>query len=72
MPFQLQPDKIATKLRELNLNGTWNEVSGLFAVTQVEAKLDSVAFNPGTGVVVKLFVNTRTGEMKMFPANLFE
>lgn len=72
MPFQLQADKIATKLRELNLNGTWNQVEGLFAVTQVEAKPDNVAFNPGAGVVLKLFINTGTGEIKMFPANLFE
>lgn len=50
----------------------WVPVDGFFTATNLSFKLDSTpVFNPNAGYPLKLFVNTRTGEVKMFDARRF-
>jgi len=51
---------------------TWQPIDGVQSFTTVDRKApNSVSFNIGSGLVVKGFVNTTTGEIKVFPAKLF-
>lgn len=76
------PLKVLQKINELNskelrdVSGQiipqWTSISGYFALTGFEFGNGSPNFNPGFGVPVKVFMNTRTGEIKTFSANHFE
>lgn len=56
-------------IRDLNSQGgTWTSVDGVHALTQVSKEGEVYNFNPAAGVVVKIFINTTTGEIKLFPA----
>lgn len=72
--LNLDAQKIHNKIEELNRTqgGSWQEVGGLFAITVVEPKEDSIAFNPASGLILKPFFNQATGEVKIFPAKIFE
>ena len=50
----------------------WIAVAGYFAVTGFSYNQSTPTFNPNYGYTVKVFVNTDSGEVKMFASNLFE
>ncbi|MDE1970779.1 MAG: hypothetical protein KGI50_04380 [Patescibacteria group bacterium] len=77
------PLKIQAQLNELNRQSTpdgqpvvneWIAFQGYSALTyaQLEASSPLPRFNPTMGIVVKTFLNTRTGEIKTFNAYMFE
>lgn len=53
--------------------GAWAVPEGVHALTQV-TKEDSgqLAFNPGSGIPVKVFFNQSTGEIRLYPAMMFD
>jgi hypothetical protein len=51
--------------------GTWQPVNEVFSYISVSGNWDNVQFNPSRGYLVKLFVNTVTGEVKAFPLRMF-
>lgn len=53
-------------------SGQWVAMSGVQALTNVEKNGDSFSFLPASGTPVKVFLNKTTGEIKLFPALLFE
>ncbi len=58
-------------IEELNKSGDkWVPASGVHALTLVNKNNNDYQFNPASGVLVKVFLNTRTGEIKLFPAKL--
>lgn len=62
---------IITYLNGLN-QGAWIALDGVQALTTVTYTTPSdISFNIGSGVVIKTFVNQRTGEIKLFPAKMF-
>jgi hypothetical protein len=70
------PNKVADKIRELNngkKDGPWLSVQGnnYLPFAQIDNK-DTFKFDTNRGYVVKLFINIHTGEMRQFPAALFE
>lgn len=53
--------------------GTWNAIEGYFALTGFEFdKGNGNVFNPSFGVPVKVFMNTTTGEIRVFSAYFFQ
>lgn len=50
----------------------WTAVPGYFALTGFNNTGGIPAFNANYGYIVKIFVNSKTGEMKIYPFNLFE
>ena len=82
------PLRVQAKVNELNLleaqisggftsvnpqiSQVWRDVPGFFAVTGFSNDDGKPIFNPSFGVTVKVFTNTRTGEIKMFSSKLFE
>lgn len=51
---------------------TWVPLDGLYALTTViNSGSNNISFNPGSGIVVKTFLNQITGEIKIFPAKIF-
>jgi len=71
------PELIRNKLRELNSGetGDWEEITGNHALTSVDGDFRSnsnVVFKPASGIPIKGFLNRRTGEIKIFPAVMFE
>lgn len=52
--------------------GSWKAVDGEFAFTSIERKEGgTVNFKIGSGLPVKVFLNSETGELRMFPAKMF-
>lgn len=50
----------------------WIALDGIQALTTViNSGSGNISFNPGSGIVVKTFVNQTTGEIKLFPAKIF-
>lgn len=74
--MKIDPDKIQKKLDELNAGtGTvkpWIAVDGYNAITQANIDTSPPTFLPASGILVKVFVNRQTGELKNFPLVLFE
>ena len=70
------PQKVQDKVTELNKltkGQEWIPAIGFHAMTVVEiAKAgQKPVFNPASGLIVRSFVNTTTGEIKSFAATLF-
>ncbi len=68
-------DKIKKHTEWLNTitSGVWIAASGTFALTEVQGEnINSLTFFPSKGIIVKVFMNTQNGEMRIFPANMFE
>lgn len=65
---------IDQKIAELSrlTNHIWKEAQGYHALTMVDIRTSGVAFNPASGIPIKVFVDTVSGELKMFPASMFE
>jgi hypothetical protein len=55
-------------------NNAWVAVPGYVALTGFNFDPDNnkPVFNPGYGYPIKLFVNIKNGELKIYPASLFE
>ena len=78
----VNPIKIQGKIAELNALSTppghptvneWVAFDGYSALTYASYGTDYIPqFNPTIGIVVKAFINWRTGEIKIFNARLFE
>ena len=86
MPFHnLDPNKIQAKINELNAENMalraergnileaddWALIPGIYIINEVNAKPDEVEIKPW-GLIIKLFINKKTGEIKSFPARMFE
>lgn len=68
------PNKIITQQNWLNslISGqTWVAVQGYHSLTSATVDT-SITFYPTSGYIVKIFVNTTTGEIRMFPYQIFE
>jgi len=77
-PMPQDQVKIDAKIQELKTLTThdWIAVEGYHALTSVQinsvSSSTSANFNPGSGIPVKAFIDTITGEIKVFPYKLFE
>ncbi|MBI3549441.1 MAG: hypothetical protein HY078_10410 [Elusimicrobia bacterium] len=71
---EIQRRTLDQVLADLEHGGTgpWVVLEGYFAITSVEVILGSVNFNPGKGVPMKAFLNTRTGEIRTFAAKFLD
>lgn len=72
----IDPQRVQNKLNELNATGQpgspfWIVAEGLRALTSMTYENGVVAFNPNNGIPLKVFVNTLSGELKLFDARLF-
>jgi len=68
-------EKIQEKLDELNADeegAPWIEIQGYFSMLKTELNNSKATFHANSGLVVKGFLNTRIGEIRIFPANAFE
>lgn len=64
--------EIIAYLDTLPEGGSWIVLDGVQALTTVTyTTATDIAFNPANGIVIKTFVNQRTGEIKLFPAKIF-
>lgn len=50
----------------------WEEFPGYNALTKFDFNNGSPIFSPASGVPIKAFLNTRTGEIRTFVATIFE
>jgi hypothetical protein len=72
--LQESQELINAKVAQLNANSPagergWTPLAGLHALTQFQFLQNSGAmFTPSSGYPIKVFVNTITGEVKIFPA----
>ena len=74
------PIKVVNKINELNggetkPNGDWIPVEGYNVMINATGGLqpnEKLVFNGNRGFVVKVFINKRNGETKIYPARLFE
>lgn len=67
-------EKVARKLGELNTGFStkpWVPIDGYFSLTNTELKPDGVVFHVDQGLILKTFLNTENGEIRLFPANAF-
>jgi len=74
--------KVQQKINELNqkepkllfpaVSAIWSAVPGYFAITGFDYGQGNPTFNANFGYPIKIFVNQKTGEMKFYPASLFE
>jgi hypothetical protein len=65
-------DQIIQSLNSTTPGQAWIALEGLHALTTViNNGQGNISFNPGSGIVVKTFLNQSTGEIKLFPAKLF-
>lgn len=70
------PEKVAAKKAELNSSDdtkAWDDVVGFHIMSTLNLSTDGAggSVDPGTGVAVKAFINTTTGEVKLFWAKNF-
>lgn len=71
----IDPQKIQEKLAELNSGLTtplWVIAEGINAITTMTLQEGKIIFNPNIGYPVKIFTNTKTGEIKIFDARIFK
>lgn len=66
----LSPQKIEAK--RVSLGPAWKYYTGTYALTQVEVAQPVPNFNPASGIPMVVFVNSITGEIKLFPAVIFQ
>lgn len=74
--MEVDPQKIQQQVNALNVDTPgqiWIVLDGFSALTTVEFKDDGPAtFDPSRGLPLKTFINTVTGEVKIFHANMFK
>ncbi len=67
--------KIDAKLAELNTGLTpaeWVPIDEQSALMKTEIKDGNAVFNMGSALVVKTFMNLKTGELKLYPLSIFK
>lgn len=65
-------NEIIRDLDAIDGAGTWQVIDGVQSLTTVNRQPpNSVAFAIGSGLLIKSFLNRRTGEIKLFPAKMF-
>ena len=71
----MPPRDIRQVVRELSDStggAEWEPIEGVQSLTTVSRQApNGVSFNMGSGVLVKGFINRRTGEIRLFPAKMF-
>lgn len=73
MPDEAKVNAILSTLNGGNTGNDWIAVEGLHAIYSVIIERDnSQTVNPRSGITVKLFFNTKTGEVKTYVANLLK
>jgi len=70
------PEKIKAKIKELNGgkdSGPWDEASGFSIMPSIAFDMQTKGYviTVDTGIMVKLFINTETGDTKTFWAPPF-
>lgn len=50
----------------------WQEFPGYTALTKFEFNNGAAVFTPSSGIPIKAFLNTKTGEIKTYLASIFE
>ncbi len=73
--MEIDKKKIKDKIRELKNESSgdnWISIDGMQALTRAENKNSRWEFNPTSGIILKSFFNLRTGEIKIFPLQIFE
>lgn len=68
--MNLNLQKIEAKRVALGM--AWKYYTGTYALTNVDITTPVPNFNPASGIPLVVFVNTVTGEIKLFPAAIFE
>lgn len=69
--MEIDPVKLAAKLSELGPG--WIFADGLHALTKVQFENGpDPVFYPSSGIPIKVFMNTDTGEIRMFPIAIFK
>lgn len=66
--------EIKDVLNELNKStegSPWICPGGTHALTKVEKKDDNFTFKPDSGIIVKVFFNQISGEIRLYPAMMF-
>jgi len=65
---------IADILQELNRQGPpqWIAADGYHALTSAHLDTGSIKFQPNSGIVVKSFANTTTGEVRTYIAKFLD
>jgi len=65
--------EITRDLDAIDGAGTWQVIDGVQSLTTVNRQPpNAVSFAIGSGLLVKGFLNRRTGEIKLFPAKMFD
>jgi len=73
-PINLQ--LVQNKVTELNATGmpgapNWIATDGLRTLTGMNVENEVITFTPNNGIPLKVFVNTESGEIKIFDARKF-
>ena len=66
----LNQQKIENK--RASLGPAWKYFNDTYALTQVDVSGSVPNFKPASGIPVIVFVNSLTGEMRLFPAVIFQ
>lgn len=71
MEIQSKIDEILKELNGGKITGTWMAIPGNHALTVVNFNGKEANFNPGSGIPLKVFINVKTGEIKIYHATVF-
>lgn len=68
--------KVQDIIEQLNAttgSSVWVAAKGVHALTNVSKnEVDTISFNVGKGLLVKVFLNQETNEIRLYPALFFE
>lgn len=53
-------------------NKNFQKIEGIYALTKIEKKEERIAFLPASGIPIIVFMCAECGELKIFPAKLFD
>lgn len=73
--MDVSQEKIAAKLAELNTGldpAEWVAVDEQSSLMKTEFKDGNTVFNLGSALVTKVFMNLKTGELKLYPLSIFK
>lgn len=73
MPPQEDKKKVNDKIEYLKkeYGGSWIQLIGFNALTIASYEVTGIIYNPSVGTPVKAFINTQTGEIKVYDARFF-
>lgn len=73
--MDISEEKITAKLTELNtgLNpAEWVAIEEQSSLMKTELKDGNVVFNLRSALITKVFMNLKTGELKLYPLSIFK